>query len=84
MLLLTGRWVLGGWVLWRFHYPSVFLPRKLLQTLGVEIDFFGFNIQLVLLSSHHSHSVWVLLVLNLKVTESVQGQLNWWIVPKTS
>ncbi|KAJ6964600.1 hypothetical protein NC652_002752 [Populus alba x Populus x berolinensis] len=61
MLLLTGRWVLGGWVLWRFHYPSVFLPRKLLQTLGVEIDFFGFNIQLVLLSSHHSHSVWVLL-----------------------
>lgn len=27
----------------------------------MEIDFFGFNIQLVLLSSHHSHSVWVLL-----------------------
>lgn len=59
--LLKTQKAFGFWVLWRFHYPSVFLPRKLLQRLGVEIDFFGFNIQSVLLSSHHSHSIWVLL-----------------------
>ncbi|KAL9404917.1 hypothetical protein Peur_001889 [Populus x canadensis] len=66
--LLKTQKAFGFWVLWRFHYPSVFLPRKLLQRLGVEIDFFGFNIQSVLLSSHHSLSIWMLLGDNYEET----------------